>query len=119
MTDSPEPRAETTTATEHSPRWDKRRGPNRLFSVAAFVVIVAGVVFIFAVVFWTGLIIGSHSGGGYGRHHGGQQGGPHHSAFWQHGPKGPGQWPGYGPPGMGPSATPSPSTPAPSPPARP
>jgi hypothetical protein len=38
--------------------------PNRLNQVAAWVGIVAGVVFIVAVVFGTGFMVGKHSGGG-------------------------------------------------------
>lgn len=44
------------------------RKPNRLFQVAAWVAIVAGSVFIVAVIFFTGFVLGAHSGGG---HHGG------------------------------------------------
>ena len=44
--------------------------PHRIYKLAALVVIVAGIVFIFAVVFWTGLMIGAHNGGHH-RHHGG------------------------------------------------
>jgi hypothetical protein len=45
---------------------------NRLTAVAAWVGIVAGVVFIVAVIFFSGFILGSHSGGG---HRGGGHGG--------------------------------------------
>jgi hypothetical protein len=38
---------------------------NRLTAVAAWVGIVAGVVFIVAVIFFSGFILGSHSGGGH------------------------------------------------------
>ncbi|CAN5503667.1 hypothetical protein BH09ACT8_BH09ACT8_16140 [soil metagenome] len=43
--------------------------PNRLYQVAAWVAIVAGSVFIVAVIFFTGFALGAHSGGG---HHGGR-----------------------------------------------
>src|ERR1700737_532023 len=63
MTESTGPQAESTTTPS---RWDRPR--HGLFALAAFVVIVAGIVFIFAVVFWTGIMIGAH-GGGHERHH--------------------------------------------------
>ena len=43
----------------------------RLTAVAAWVGIVAGVVFIVAVIFFTGFVLGAHSGGGHRGHHGG------------------------------------------------
>jgi hypothetical protein len=51
-------------------RWNKshRRG-GRPFRLAAFVVTVAGVVFIVAVIFWSGFILGA-SERGEGDHHG-------------------------------------------------
>lgn len=42
---------------------------NRLYKAAAWVMIVAGVVFIVAVVFFSGFALGRHSGGGFGGHH--------------------------------------------------
>jgi hypothetical protein len=52
-------------------RWDKshRRG-GRPFRLAAFVVTLAGIVFIIAVIFWSGFILGVCEGGGGGHHHG-------------------------------------------------
>ncbi len=44
------------------------RKSNRLYQAAAWVAIVAGSVFIVAVIFFTGFALGAHSGGG---HHGG------------------------------------------------
>ena len=71
MTVSSEPHDESTSGIEAKSRWDgARRGPHKLFKLAALVVIVAGIVFIFAVVFWTGLMIGAHGGGHEGRHGG-------------------------------------------------
>jgi len=62
MAATPEPTIEPTTVTEQ-PRYD---GPDsRLGQVAAWVVIVAGVVFVVAVVFFSGLLLGWSSG----RHH--------------------------------------------------
>lgn len=49
---------------------DESRGHSRLTTVAAWVGIVAGVVFIVAVVFFSGFILGAHSGGRGGWHHG-------------------------------------------------
>lgn len=46
------------------------RGHSRLTAVAAWVGIVAGVVFIVAVVFFSGFFLGAHSGGHRGGHHG-------------------------------------------------
>ena len=88
----------------------RRRG--RLNLVAAWVGIVAGVVFIVAVIFFSGFVLGAHSGGGHHgwRHHGGghrdnammHRGGP--PAMFPMMPRGqferPGQ--GFGPPFGGP-----------------
>ena len=65
MTESTGPQAEPTTTPS---RWDRPHRRQGLFALAAVVVIVAGIVFIFAVVFWTGIMIGAH-GGGHERHH--------------------------------------------------
>jgi hypothetical protein len=81
---------------------------SRLYKVAAWVAIVAGVVFIVAVIFFSGFTLGRHSHGYWyqHRHHGmfmpgGPPGGP---SMGPMGPMGPGQWlfvfPG-GPPGPG------------------
>ncbi len=43
------------------------RRPSKLYRAAAWVVIVAGVVFIVAVVFFTGFILGRQTGGGHHR----------------------------------------------------
>src|SRR3954470_6640223 len=88
------------------------RGHSRLTAVAAWVGIVAGVVFIVAVIFFSGFVLGAHSGGGHHgwRHHGGghrdnammHRGGP--PAMFPMMPRGqferPGQ--GFGPPFGGP-----------------
>jgi hypothetical protein len=122
MTETPEPRTEPTTVTPSPPRQDERKGPHWVFKLAAWVVIVAGIVFVFAVVFWTGLMIGAH-GGGHHRHHMEHEGRAMHSRHWDQGPMGPmgpGQ-PGFAPPGItAPGGIPTPSTtPAPTIPARP
>jgi hypothetical protein len=78
MTETPETRIEPTAVapdrrtTEKSPRHDR---PNKLNRIAAVVGIVAGVVFIVAAIFFSGFVLGVHSGGSFGRdHHGGEFG---------------------------------------------
>lgn len=87
------------------------RRHTRLNQVAAWVAIVAGLVFIVGAVFFSGYFLGRHSGGyhGWGCHRGmemGQRGGPMM-------PMGPG--PGMMGPGMGPGPAQPPSSPAPRP----
>ena len=67
---TPEQPSETTAAAEPPTRWDKshRRG-GRPFRLAAFVVTLAGIVFIIAAIFWSGFILGACEGGGGGYHH--------------------------------------------------
>ena len=131
-TSTPEPAtAPVATATPSHPAYverEPRRG--RLTAVAAWVGIVAGVVFIVAVIFFTGFILGAHAGGHRGGHHGGgdrdfammhHRGGP---PMFQGGPGGQGgprggfgpQGPGAGPAGPGvqppqPSTTSAPARP--------
>ena len=105
MTETPESRT--------APRYDDDRygRPNRLNQVLAWVGIVAGVVFVVAVVFFSGFFIGRSTGHHYGGHHG----------YWQHGQMtgpggmmGPGQTGPSGPMGPQPSpTTTAPSTPRP------
>jgi hypothetical protein len=105
--------------------------------VAAWVGIVAGTVFVVAIIFFSGFVLGAHSGGGHqwgGHHHGGggqmhEQGRPMGPMF-RPGPGfifpgGPGGFPGFGPGGPGgfgpggPGGPGQPSTPgAPTPPTR-
>lgn len=70
--------------------------PNRLAQAALWVVIAAGVVFIAAVLFWSGVFFSHHNGwsGQDHLHHG-----PCVTHPWPHGPHGP-HW-GPGPPGNG------------------
>ena len=93
--------------------------PNRLYQAAAWVAIVAGVIFIVGAVFFTGFALGRHSGGDGGwRHHRGdnsqfeRRGGPPMMQFpMMPGPGGPGSGPGFapgGPGGAGATATPAP-----------
>jgi hypothetical protein len=65
----PEQPRETTAAVEPPDRrWNKshRRG-GRPFRLAAFVVTLAGIVFIIAVIFWSGFILGACEGGHHHR----------------------------------------------------
>jgi hypothetical protein len=74
---TPEPPIDTTATGEPTARWDGRwdkshRRGGRPFRLAAFVVTLAGVVFIIAVIFWSGFILGACEGGkgGHQRHNG-------------------------------------------------
>src|SRR4051812_46917207 len=67
------PPAEPPAAPPPPPPHVHERKPSRLNQVAAWVGIVAGTVFVVAVIFFSGFILGAHAGGG---HHGG--GGEHH-----------------------------------------
>nr|WP_231984594.1 hypothetical protein [Mycobacterium sp. 852014-52144_SCH5372336] len=71
MTETPsEPAATPVVATPHHDHVAPRR--SKLGVAAAWVGIAAGVVFIVAVIFFSGFILGSHSGGHHrGGHHGG------------------------------------------------
>ena len=87
----------------------------RVFQVAAWVAIVAGTVFIVAVIFFTGFVLGRYAG--FPGHHGGFHHHKHHAMMMHpHGPGGPGgagpaAMPGGGPgttrPGSGPGQVPS------------
>ena len=89
--------------------------PPRLYQAAAWVAIVAGIVFIVGAVFFTGFFLGRHGGGfGQARHHRLDQ-----SAFHlppprmmplNPGPMGPGEWPEPGR-GMGPGGPDAPNSP--------
>jgi len=100
--------AENPTTPTHAGEVRNRREPSRLYASLAWVGIVAGVVFIVAVVFFSGFVLGRHSGAGYGhfRGHHGQgmmfhhRGGPHMGQM--------GRGPG-GQMGPGSSVSPSPS----------
>jgi hypothetical protein len=74
MTETPPEQPNEATAAAIPPqehgRWDKshrRRG--RPFRLAALVVTLAGIVFIIAVIFWSGFILGACEGGEGGHHH--------------------------------------------------
>jgi hypothetical protein len=106
MTETPEtPTVRHSAATAPAPVAEEpvRRTP-RVFLGAAWVAIVAGIVFIVAVIFFTGYSLGRHSGHG-GYHHGHHK---HHGMMYhRHGPGGAGG-PGATTPGGAPSVSPSP-----------
>ncbi|WP_161976313.1 hypothetical protein [Mycolicibacterium sp. CH28] len=107
---------------EPAPRADR---PNRLYQAAAWVAIVAGTVFIVGAVFFTGFILGRHSGHDGGWRDRGESGQFHHRGGppmmpmmpgvgpW--GPMGPGPDGAgpMGPMGPGPSGPGGPATPRP------
>lgn len=100
------------------------RGGSRLNQIAAWVGIIAGIVFIVGSVFFTGFFLGRHSGGGWHHQRGGAEmdfrGGP---PMMQMGPgmmpmgpgmMGPGRGPGMGPDrdgAPGPAQPPAPPSP--------
>ncbi len=128
-TSTPEPatRPVGTTAPQQPAYVEPDRRRSRLTAVAAGVGIAAGVVFIVAVIFFTGFVLGAHSGGDRG-HRGGDRessmmhrhGPPPMGPMWP-GPRGgaerPG--PGFGPGGPGGAPPEPPQPPTTSAPARP
>ena len=111
--ETPTVRHSTATAPAAAEAVAAYRAP-RVFQIAAWVAIVAGIVFILAVIFFTGFILG-HRGGHHGHHH------KHHHAMVHHrGPGGPGNFGGPGAPGgpggqggqNGPGATTAPPAPS-------
>ena len=89
MTETPEQTIEPTTEShavapraEESPqRWRRRDGHPRIYRIAAAAVTLAATVFVIAVIFWSGFILGAHAGG----HHGHGGGGGHSAAMMHHG----------------------------------
>ena len=69
MTQTPESRAEPTTVAG-SGNDDRNSAPSRLAQVTAWVIIVAGVVFVVAVIFFSGFFLGRSSDGHHGWHRG-------------------------------------------------
>jgi hypothetical protein len=116
MSETPEtPTVRRSTAIAPDPVVDEpvRRTP-RVFLGAAWVAIVAGIVFIVAVIFFTGYSLGRHSGHG-GYHHGHHK---HHGMMWhRQGQGGPGATTPANAPSVSPSPGPSqiPSSVSPSP----
>ena len=70
MTQTPESRAVPTTVTGQSGNDHGYGAPGHLGQVAAWVVIVAGVVFVVTVIFFSGLVLGWSSGADHGWHRG-------------------------------------------------
>jgi len=89
MTDAtPDHPSEATAAAPPSQwdgRWNKSRRHGGPFRLAAAVGILAGIVFIIAVIFWSGFILGACEGGGGGHHGGGGGGNWHHYGMAHHG----------------------------------
>jgi len=116
-------------ATTPVPQPHKHRPP-RVYRAAAWVAIVAGVVFIVGSIFFTGFALGRHGGGGFGGHHRGygemgSRSAPLMPGMRPGGPMGPGR-PDMGPgmrpdtpdsmgPGMRPENPPQPPPPPPTP----
>ena len=116
MTETPDSPTAPATITASPPT--ERGGPSRLAQVALWVAIVAGLVFIVSAVFFSGFVVGKHSGG-YGRFH--HDGG---TMMYHKGKMMPGMMPGMMGPGgpMRPGGPmhgrpPGPETPPPPPPA--
>jgi hypothetical protein len=104
MTETPESQAAQTSVTGQR-RYDHRDGrPSRLSQVLAWVGIVAGVLFIVAVIFFSGFVLGRSSGG----HGGYDRDGSDSGQMGPGGMMGPGQMG----PGQSPTTT-APSTPRP------
>jgi hypothetical protein len=83
MTDATPDHPSEATATAPPSQWDGHSNKSRRlsgpFRLAAVVGTLAGIVFIVAVIFWSGFVLGASEGGGGGHHHGG---GGHDS--WHH-----------------------------------
>jgi len=56
-------------ATTPVPSPPRKHRPNRVYQAAAWVAIVAGVVFIVSAIFFAGFTLGRNSDGGFGGHH--------------------------------------------------
>lgn len=110
MSETPENttvRSSTATTPAPLPAAEAPHQTPRVFRVAAWVAIVAGTVFIVAVIFFTGFVLGRHAGfHGACPHHGYYK---HHAmTMHPHGPGGPGGGgPGTPRPGGGPGQVPS------------
>jgi hypothetical protein len=95
--------------TEQPGYGDRHDGPSRVSQVLAWTLIVAGVVFVVAVIFFSGLFFGWSSGGPYGWRRG-YDGGRDCPMMGTGGMVGPGGMMGPGGP-MRPQQTPTPQTP--------
>lgn len=111
MTETPESRTEVDPVTGRSRIAEERYADerydrsNRVNQVLAWVGIVAGVVFVVAVVFFSGFFIGKSSSGHYWGHH----------PYYQYGQMGPGQMMGPGQLGPGGMMGPQPTQTTPRP----
>ena len=97
-------------ATPVPPPPPRKHRPSRVYQAAAWVAIVAGMVFIVGSIFFTGFVLGRHSGGGPGGHdRGHSEMGPRSEMGSRKAPLMPGMRPG-GPMGsnMGPDGPPPP-----------
>src|ERR1700737_320994 len=87
--ESPDPPSEAPAPappSQSDERWDKIRRRGGPFRLAAVVGALAGIVFIVAVIFWSGFILGACEGGGGGHHHGdGEDGSWHHNGMAHYG----------------------------------
>jgi hypothetical protein len=82
MTQTPEPRTEPTTVVGQPPPDDRPGRPNRLNQALVWVGIVAGVVFVVALIFFSGFVLGKasgHDGGGHHEYHHSEQMMPGHN----------------------------------------
>ncbi|MCV7029276.1 hypothetical protein H7I03_08715 [Mycobacterium sherrisii] len=86
------PTTRSATATAPVPAEPVVHRPARVFQAAAWVAIVAGTVFIIAVIFFTGFLLGRSTGHHHGHHHHHK----HHAMVHPH------RWGGPGGPGGGP-----------------
>ncbi|WP_442791179.1 hypothetical protein [Mycobacterium sp. Aquia_216] len=106
--ETPTVRSSTATAPAPAEPVVVHRAP-RVFQAAAWVAIVAGTVFVLAVIFFTGFLLGKSTGHHHGHHHH-----KHHAMVHPHrfgGPGGPGGW-GATPPGPPPASV-APAAPGP------
>jgi hypothetical protein len=104
--ETPTVRSSTATAPPPPPAEVVHTTP-RVFQFAAWVAVVAGTVFIVAVIFFTGYALGKHSGHAFHGHH------KHHAMMMRpHHMMGPGGGPAATPQGGTPSATPGPGGPS-------
>ena len=84
--DHPSEATATAPPSQSDERWNKSRRRGGPFRLAAVVGTLAGIVFIIAVIFWSGFILGACEGGGGGHHHGGGEGDSwHHNGMAHYG----------------------------------
>lgn len=108
--ESPTARTDAMAGVVSPPRHDYAdHRPTRLLQVLAWVGIIAGVVFIVAVIFFSGFVAGRASGGYSGWHHGYQGGQMGPGGTWPGGMMGPG---GTGPAQLGPGGMMGPGQPS-------